>query len=190
MKLITLEDEMPIFSSEARTIIEFNRILMRDEDRKKKFALKELAFVYFYCSYDNRFELYDTENDRVEAIKASVDLPKDWVIDSIIQDAIKKYSYMMETESMGLVNETRKAIKKLKQFIENVDLESTTKSGSLIFSPKDLQAVIKDMPFMIESLNKAKSIVDKEQEDKLGKGKKQRSLAETSFSKMNEDFRV
>lgn len=198
MKLVQLIDEMPYFSEEARTIIQFNRILMRDkgsegdsDGRKKKFALKELAFVYFYCSFDGRFQFYDTEKERIEAIKSVLGLPKEWVIDSVIEDAIKMYSYLTETESMALVKEARRAIKKLKEFIEDVDLNATTKSGTLVFSPKDLQSVIKDMPYTIESLNKAKEIVQKELGDKLGKSdKKVRSLVEKDFNKLEEDYRI
>lgn len=190
MKLVTIEDEMPVFNPEVRVIVEFNRILMRDkgsegdaDGRKKRFALRELAFVHFYCAFDSRFDLYDTEEERIEAIKKAVGLPDDWIKDSLIDDAINRYSDMMKTESMKLVENIRKAIQKLEGFIATHEVTDETNSGTLVFGPDKMQKLIEGTPSMIRALNEAKQIVAKELEDMSGKNKRIKSMAESSFNK-------
>ena len=188
MKLITLENEMPVFNPEIRMIKEFNRILMRDrgsegdsQGRKKSVALKELAFVYFYCVFDSRFDMYTTDDERNEAIRDAVGLPKEWEIDDIIIDAIKAYDKMMQTESMRLVNKARIAIQKFEDYLEDVDLtERNEKSGSLIHDAKKYRENVNGVAEMIKNLNAAKELVEKEIEDKYGASNKnkRRSLIE------------
>ncbi len=191
MRLFELEDEMPVFSPEARTIKEFNAILRRDrgskgdhDGRKKQHALKELSFIHFYCTFDSRFELYETEEERNEAIKVAVGLSEEWQPDDLIVAGIRRYTDMMQTESMGLVKQARSAIKKFEEYLETVDLnERNIKSGTLVHDSKKYRENVNGIPEMIENLNKSKKIVQKELEDLFGKAsKKQRSLAEIGFA--------
>lgn len=191
MKLVTLENEMPVFEPEIRTITEFNRILMRDKDRTKKFALKELAFVYFYCVFDSRFDYYSVEKERNDAIKRAVGLEDDWEKDSIINDAINCYTDLMQTESMRLVNKARAAIKKFEEYLEEVDLTERIKDdGGLLHNAKQYRENVNGIAEMIQNLNKAKDIVHKEIEDKFGKKQKLRSLAEESFTQLEDNLRI
>lgn len=167
MKLFKLVDNLPVPSEEALLIKEFKKLITRDRTRDKSLGLKELGFVYYYCSFDTRFDAYRTEEERVEAIKTVLGLKEDWEIDSDLKLALERFSDMMITESLVLVQKMKNGIKKMEDFIDDLDLTERNKSENYVFSAKDLQAVIKEMPNTIRALNEAKSIVEKELQDKF-----------------------
>lgn len=117
MKLITLEDDLPVFNPEARMIKEFLYLLTRDkgskgdnDGRKKRLATKELAFVHFMGHHNSEFVLTVEESEREEKIRKFLDLPSDWKADKYVKEAIVVYQEMMETPSVVALQETREAL--------------------------------------------------------------------------------
>lgn len=174
MKLFELQNEIPVPSAEARTLKYFKALLDRDKSKNKKQALKELAFVYFACSFDSRFDSYDTFEETIEAVKTAVNLPEDWEMDDTVRMAIEQYQNSINTESMQLVNKARAAIKKFEEYLENVNLDERTKSNTLVHKAKEYRENVNGVAEMIEKLNQAKILVEKEMVNKMGgnKGKK------------------
>lgn len=172
MRLITLENEMPVFNPEIRMIKEFKAILVRDKDKYKVNANKELAFIHFYCTYDSRFELYDNEEERIEAIITSVGLPEDWEYDSLIKQACTRYTDMMQTRTMKLAKSMRDSITTLENFLANVDLEERNNSGNYVFDAVKYQNTIQKMADTIEAMAKVDEIIDKELSEKISGDKK------------------
>tara|TARA_R100001086_G_C11808541_1_gene250867 strand:+ start:455 stop:1063 length:609 start_codon:yes stop_codon:yes gene_type:complete len=176
MRLIELtEDGLPVFSPEARMIVEFNRILMRDgskegdkNGRKKEIATKELAFVHFWCIFDSRYSMYDSDEQKMERIRDDVGLDSEWRPDELIEAAIYKYRDLIRTKSSEAVEIADQLITKLKTFYKDIDFlsqENKTKAGSLIIKPKDVEDHIKGLPDLIEKKQKAEQMVRKEFEE-------------------------
>jgi hypothetical protein len=170
MKLFRLVNNLPEASEEALLIKEFKKLISRDRSQSKETGIKELGFVHFYTSFDSRFQMYKSEEERIEAIKTVLGLNEKWKPDSEVRLAIERYSYMMNTESMDLVLNARKAIGKLQDFLDQLDLTERNRTDNYMFSAKDLQSVIKELPNTIRALNDAKSVVEKEIEDKFSTG--------------------
>lgn len=177
MRLIeTSEEGLPVYSPEARTIKEFSLIIRRDRSkendkngRKKDIATKELAFVHFWCVFDSRYNLYDDIVEKSKRIADDVDLPKGWEPDQVVVDAINKYKDLITTRSSNLINRSDQLIKKMETFLDNLDLEAITTTGAYKFPFKQAQDAVKNMPEMIESLQKAEKLVRKELEEQTGK---------------------
>lgn len=196
MELITVVNEMPVFNPEVRTIKEFKRIIERDrgskgdhDGRKKLTATKELAFVFFYCVYDSRFDEWQGE-EKIKRIKEHVDLPIKWKVDQDMKEAIEKYKFMMETPSLRLYKKMLDGVKKIEDFIDEVDLTETTKSGGLVFSPDKLNNMIQKIPDMLKSLKVADEMIKKEIEDKGNKKEDDLSLVdrEGTFAKVGGNY--
>lgn len=175
MELIKIVDDMPVFNPEVRMIKSFKRLLERDkgskgdhDGRKKLIATKELALIHFYCVYDSRFDSYEGK-EKVNILKEHLDLSNKWKVDEDIKDAIREYRFLKYTPSMSLYKQMINGVKKIEDFIKNVNLEETTKSGGLVFSPEKLDKVIKGLPDTIKSLQTAENLIRKEQEDKVDK---------------------
>jgi hypothetical protein len=180
MRLITLENETPVFNPEIRTIKEFSKILMRDKDRNKENALKELSFVHFYCTYDSRFEIYDTEDERIIAIMNAINLPDEWVPDVIIENACERYTDMMKTRTMAMAKVLKESFNKLEEFMDEVSLTETNNSGNLVFDVNKYHKSIQEMTNTIKALKEIDEIIEKEMLEKFSNGnverKKERSL--------------
>lgn len=175
MELITVVDDMPVFNPEVRMIKEFKRLLERDkgskgdhDGRKKHVATKELCFIYFWCAYDSRFDAFEGK-EKTKILKEYLDLPEKWKVDDDIKAAVKAYRFLTETPSMRLYKKMVEGVKNIEDFIDDVDLEKTTKSGTLVFSPEKLVKVITDLPKTIQALNDADKIIKKEIQDKKDK---------------------
>lgn len=174
MKLVTIEDEMPIYNPEVRVIKEFFQLLKRDkgvddtEGRKKVRATKEFSFIHFYCVYDSRFEAYEGK-EKVEVIKRMVDLPEEWKIDNDIRAAIDRYSDLITTPSMGLFKQAQQQLTALSFFLKELDIlgeNNRTKSGTLVIKPKDVTDMIKSIPDIVRSLIDAENLIEKELDEK------------------------
>lgn len=184
IQLFTVENDIPQISAEAMMIKEFKDLIRRDRgsegdaDGRKKFtARKELAFVYFFLS-DSRFEMYN-EEERIKTLREVLELPSEWSPDEKVWAAIDRYKMMLETRSSDLVKQAREALDKLRKFLQNVDLTETTKSGSLLLKPKDVQSVIDGIPTTIEALQKAEKLVKAEREE--GGSKKELGMFEKEY---------
>lgn len=100
--------ELNLFSEEkgkvqvspaAKTIKEFKKVYTKDRDRKKRTALKEMCFVYFYSDYRSPYTAYP-EKDKIREIKDMADLPEEWKPDKHVKAAISRYESLQETTSI------------------------------------------------------------------------------------------
>lgn len=190
MKLITIEDDMPVFNPEARTIKEFLYLLTRDKSskgdadgRKKRLATKELAFVHFMGHHNSEFVLTYEESEREEKIKKFIDLPNDWKPDAAVKAAIVVYQEMMETPSVIALRETREALfsatrltSMFRRRLENKimvleqDIDTANESGELDKALTDYNKIIeiaKNIPNQLAAIKILEESVLKETQ--LGK---------------------
>lgn len=171
MKLFDTSEELPIPSEEARTIKEFYEIIVRDKSKNKQHCLKELAFIHYWCAFDSRFDIYESERDRCEAIKEVVGLDVDWMPDDVVDKAADRYAEMIKTESSDLLDTAKTSIKHLREFLKDVDLNATTNGGALKLKPTEFQNSIKDLPNVIKALQEATALVRQELNEKKAKSK-------------------
>lgn len=192
MKLVTLEDELPVFNPEARTIKEFKDIIVRDkgnkgdaDGRKKAFALKELAYVHFMTYYNSEFITSYPEDIRPEKVRQHLALPEDWKPDALIGLACMTYKELMVTPSMNSLIEAREALfgadkllriyrKKFEEVLQQMDSQITgledaeqeAMNDNLLAKSDKLYARIMDiskkMPDALETINKLEERVKKE----------------------------
>lgn len=188
MKLFDLLDELPIPSSEARTIKEFNEIIKRDNSKGKQVCLKELAFVHFYCSFDTRFSIYEDQSERIDAVKEVVGLPDDWMVDGVIDAACDRYVELIKTESSDLLDTAKTAIKHLRDFIKNLDLNETTNGGALKLKPTEFQTAINNLPSNIKALQEATALVRQELDEKKAKSKELSKFESRSNNDIDQHF--
>lgn len=174
MELVKIEDDMPVFNPQIRMIKEFKKLLERDkgtkgdhDGRKKRTATKELAFIYFYCTFDSRFEHFEGE-EKIDKIKEAVDLPTKWKVDDDMKKAIERYTFLMETASIRLYKRTIEAL-------ETLDPPA---------APLDLQKFVKEMPVTAEAIEKSRRIIFKEQENKASKREAELSMVDKLGSKV------
>ncbi len=87
-----LKDYTLIVSDEMWGLSPFRKILKRDKSRDKDRATKEMLFVYYYCDIKSDYLIITDLKERASEIKKDINLPEDWKIDSIVQEAIDFYN--------------------------------------------------------------------------------------------------
>lgn len=171
IKLITLEDEKPVFNPEVRMFEPFRKIIERDkgskgdaDGRKKAIATKELAFIYWFADPRSTYnERYRDEKERYFKVKAIVGLPEDWEADDLIRNAIDFYLEEVKGDfDIGFLEDAIKAASELRSYFRTVDFtEKNPKTGALIHDPVKLSNTLKNTLSNIETLKAAREKVYK-----------------------------
>jgi hypothetical protein len=193
-------NELPVLTPEARTIREFRAIITRDrgskgdaDGRDKRFAIKELAYVYWSCDWRSIFLKNYSEEKREEAIKKRLELPEEWKADKIVEEAITYYLWEQETASLKALQEAeaglfsaqrlvglirRKMDNRITQIEDNENiLEDQPEMVDKLYT--DYQRLIKistDLPNQIKAINTMQETVKKEMAED-GKGRKGKTVS-------------
>ena len=138
LRLVTLQDEFPIFNPETRLIKDFNYLITRDkgskgdnDGRKKKLATKELAFVHFMAYYNSEFLLSYEASERLPALKKHLDMPDGWKPDEAIERAVISYKELTYTPSMDSLVEVRESLFSANKIIKVLRRQLETVLGEL-----------------------------------------------------------
>jgi len=156
MNLFTVDHNRVIATPEALLIKEFKDIWEDDSTRTKAKAVEEFAYVYYMADYQSVYRQYDPEI-RGERVKKDVISKKSWKPDDRIETAIKKYNELQQTASMGVLQDARVALHKIRKYFRTVDV-TTDKTGrfteTLINNVSKLGGLIKGLKTLEEMVEK------------------------------------
>ncbi|MCK4500921.1 hypothetical protein KAU11_10505 [Candidatus Babeliales bacterium] len=139
---------------EAARIREFKAIFEGDQSRGKDSALDSLAFVYYTGSVhpSNPLRGLNKEDKLKEAISM---FPEVDITSPLIKDAIVRFRRFEETESVALkyVRTTIQSMDKLKNFLDEVDLNEKDDNGKLVYNAKQYIDSLSNTSNLIKSLS-------------------------------------
>jgi hypothetical protein len=169
--LISIENDLPVIDPEVRTIPVFRRIIERDrgkeagkfeghyekgdvDGRKKYFALKELAFIFWYADPRSRYKnSYSDEKLRKDIVKKILELPESWEIDKLLQEAIDFYVEDLKHDfDTRYLEANISTANKTIAYLEAVDYNARDVKGNLLYKPQDVVKVQKEAGAVIDSL--------------------------------------
>jgi hypothetical protein len=163
--LLEINNHLAIPSPYALVIKEFKKLCTRDKGKGKETALKELAYIYFKCSHNSPYTIYDGE-EKESKIKDSVFGEKSkWEPDPIVKEACDRYLKLMDTHAVLLLKAARKSVKKLEKYFEDIDLTILDDNGKPIYSAKDLVANLTKVGDVVMGLSKLEEVVKKEEQE-------------------------
>lgn len=164
IKLFKYEGYKIIIEPEILLLKPFKQIYQRDRSSSKDKAMLELGFIYFYCDPRSDYQYITDDDLRKEAIKEGEGLSKSWEPDNIIKDAIKLYCSFKPTSAL-LLEDTRSAVDKLRVLLRDIDLGKLDDKGKPIYTLNTITATIKQIPSLVEELDKAEKILASELRD-------------------------
>lgn len=178
MKLFEMKNWVLTVSEEAWALSAFKKILDRDKSKDKTIALKEMSFIYFYSDIKSDYQYITNKEDRINEIIKDIDLPKNWKIDNVIQEAINLYEKLSKTIIQTLYTQTLKAASDIGEYFSNTKelLAERTSSGSTVTDISKITASIQRVPKLMADLKAAYKEVIKEQEDNVGKKKGSKTM--------------
>jgi hypothetical protein len=193
MKLFILDEKtkLPIANPELLTIKCFAELIRRNrkidgdgDGRRKTLNEKELSYIYFNGVFDSRFKL-KRDKEKEDAIKKLIGLdtitvngnPLNWEPDSLVKECLSEFRELQVTASSEYVTSLEGTISALSKYLTNAKQQLETGTLTTV-SPQDIKAllsVINDSPSTLDTIAKAKSILQKEQ-DALATGRKGRTV--------------
>lgn len=162
MNLFDLKGLVVTAHPEALLVPEFKAIWDSDDSEDKSKALRELSFVYFMSDYKSPYVLSLTPDRLKPVVSKDFMKDEDYSPSSLVLEAIAKYKQLQKTPSMGLLEASIKTIHNLTNYLENVDLEERDSRDKPIYKPSDVTNSLKSIGGIVESLNKVRSLVEKE----------------------------
>lgn len=115
MKLFKMENYQLVISEYAYTIKAFRKLWNRDRSQSKQTAINELAFVYYYTDPRSDFEYIREEEQKIEEIKQSIGLRKNWKPDKEVKEAIEEYKERTKTLYSEHLSRMKDALNRLSQ---------------------------------------------------------------------------
>lgn len=179
MKLFKYEGYKVVISEEAFGLKVFRQIWNRDRSVNKDKAIMELSYVYFMVDPRSDYQYIVDEDERSKAIIEGEGLPENWKPDKVVIEAMQFYSSIKSTSAL-LLEDTRVAIDKVRQFLKTVDLEALDEKGKPIYTINSITSTIKMIPQLIKDLDDAEKAIKADMQNTIGKvrGQKEKSLLE------------
>lgn len=162
MKLFKFENFQITITEEALLVKAFRDIWERDQSPKKLLATLELGYMYFLCDPRSDYMYLVDESTRSDAIILQEGMPKTWKPDTLVKDAMRIYKTLTTTSGSLLLEDTRELIDRVRAQMKEIDLSLTDDKGKPIYTLQTVVATIKQIPGLIEDLNKAEKSLTKE----------------------------
>ena len=93
-----------------------------------------MSLIYFYVDPRSTYNYITNDEERFQAILKQEGLPKNFTITKEIQEAIDEYKKHCITTSFLLLQDTKIAIDKVREFLRDVDLNKLDDKGKPIYT--------------------------------------------------------
>lgn len=179
MKLFKYEDYSVKVEPEALLLAPFKAIYDRDKSALKAKAFSELAFIYFMVDPRSDYQYIVDAEERQKEIIAGEGMSSKWKPDKLVKKAMEFYESFKPT-SAGLLEDTRVAINKVREFLRNVNLTATDDKGKPLYTLNSITATIKMIPQLIKDLDTAEKVITSDMlaQDNGVRGQKEKSILE------------
>lgn len=165
MKLITFENYEIKIADEALLVGPIRKMFNRDRSSKKESFLQQMSILYFYADPRSSYSYITDDKLRLQAIIEQEGLPANYKLDKEMLSLIELYKKMTMTTSLLLLQDTRTAVDKVREFLRNIDLDERNNSGMPVYSVSTVTTTIAKIPQLIKDLNEAEKTVVKEIEE-------------------------
>lgn len=176
MKLVRIENYQIQFDDELLLLKPFRQLYKTDKTRDKKAFLDFLTLLYYV--YDPRSDysyIVDTEQ-RLNEVKETngITIKK---FSPLQEECIELYVKLTTTISKELLQSTKIAIDKVRNFLETVDLNAVDDKGKPLYTINSITTAIKQIPQLAKDVMEAEKAVAKEiQEQGRARGNSGKTL--------------
>lgn len=165
MKLIEFVDFEIKIADEALLVKPIRVLYNKDRSKGKESFLTQMSLLYFYVDPRSNYNYITDDKARLEAIIEQEGLPSNFKISKELQDAIDVYSKLTQTSSSLLLQDSRLAIDKVRDFLKTIDLKLTDDKGKPIYTINSITTALKQIPQLAKDLMDAEKAVSKDIEE-------------------------
>lgn len=165
MKLIKYENYQIVPSDEALMVKPIRDIFNEDTSAGKEYFYQQMSYLYFMKDPMSPYsDIVDLE-ERAKQIINQEELPKDFTPSDRLKRAMEIYEILTTTTSKKLLESMRKAVNKIGEFLENVDLTLMDDKGRPVYSITSVTAATDKVPALAKKLIETEKIVSSEIEE-------------------------
>lgn len=136
-----------------------------DKTKNKEKFMQQLSVVYFMADPRSSYNYITDLDERLELIKLQEGLDKDFKIDGKVEEAIEWYKKHTLTTSTLLLQDTRAAVDKVRQFLRDVDLNDVDEKGKPKYTINSITSALKQVPQLAKDLQETEKTVAREIEE-------------------------
>lgn len=164
MRLVKYENYQVSFEPELLLLRPFRKIHSLDRTKDKSKFVDFLTIIYFVYDPRSEFNFIVDEEDRLKEVCESngFQVPK---FNKDDLECIELYKKITSTTSSLLLQDTKVAIEKVRQFLRNVDLTETDDRGKPLYTINAVTTAIKQIPQLAKDVTEAEKMVTKEIEE-------------------------
>lgn len=152
-------------TQEALLIKPIRKLYNKDKTKNKEKFLQTMSLIYFYVDPRSTYNYITNDEERFQAILKQEGLPKNFTITKEIQEAIDEYRKHCITTSFLLLQDTKIAIDKVREFLRDVDLNKLDDKGKPIYTIQSVTTAIRQIPQLAKDVLEAEKAVSKEIEE-------------------------
>lgn len=170
-------------TQEAFLIKPIRDLFNKDKSKTKEKFLQQMSVLYFYADPRSTYNYIIDDEERLKAIIEQEGLPEDFKITEDLDKALQEYKKHTITTSYLLLQDTKIAVDKVRQFLREVDLNAQDDKGKPLYTINSITQTIKQIPQLSKDLLEAEKIVSKEIEEQgRARGGNNKTLFEDGIS--------
>lgn len=164
MRLVKYENYTITFEPELLLLKPFKRVFSLDRTKEKDKFMGFMTILYFVYDPRSEFNYIVDDADRLKEVcdANGYEVPK---FSKDEKDCIDIYRKMTTTTSTLLLQDTKIAIDKVRQFLRDVDLTLTDDKGKPLYTINNVTSAIKQIPALAKDVMEAEKMVAKEIEE-------------------------
>lgn len=152
-------------TQEAFLIKPIRDLYNADKTKTKDKFMTQMSIIYFLVDPRSSYNYIIDEKDRLAAIIEQEGLPANFKIDKKLQSAIDIYKKHTITTSYLLLQDTKLAIDKVRQFLRDVDLTAVDDKNKPIYTINSVTSAIKQIPQLAKDVIDAEKAITREIEE-------------------------
>lgn len=152
-------------TQEAFLIKPIRDLYNADKTKTKDKFMTQMSIIYFLVDPRSSYNYIIDEKDRLAAIIEQEGLSANFKIDKKLQSAIDIYKKHTITTSYLLLQDTKLAIDKVRQFLRDVDLTAVDDKNKPIYTINSVTSAIKQIPQLAKDVIDAEKAITREIEE-------------------------
>ena len=152
-------------TQEAFLIKPIRDLYKADKSKTKDKFMTQMSVIYFLVDPRSSYNYIIDEDERLKAIIEQEGLPSNFKIDKKLQEAIDIYKKHVITTSYLLLQDTKLAIDKVRQFLRDVNLTDTDDKGKPLYTINSVTSAIKQIPQLAKDVIDAEKAITREIEE-------------------------
>lgn len=161
MKLVRVDNYQLKVEDELLLLTPFRKLYKKDKTRDKGNFIEFLTLIYYVYDPRSDYSYIVNEKERLKEVCETNGINKEKFTD-LEQECINLYKQLTTTISNELLRSTKIAISKVREFLENLDMNAVDDKGKPLYTISSVTTAIRQIPQLAKDVMDAEKAIAKE----------------------------